>query len=70
MNAFLSEQPDVGDKIELVPREDVGTTGNFIVTVQETGQILHSNRMGLGKATSTGERLAILDQIKDLLEDE
>jgi hypothetical protein len=47
---------------------DRGTTGNFIVTVIGTGQVLHSNKgTGLGKAQSMEERNAILAQIQELL---
>ena len=68
---FLSSQPDVSDKIELVPREDAMVTGNFEVSVIKTGQVLHSKRhAGQGKAQSESERNAILEQIKELLEEE
>jgi len=73
LNAFLSAQPNVGDRIELIPLEDRGVTGNFIVTVEDSGKILHSNKMGvvgMGKATTDGERMAILDQVKELLQKE
>ena len=69
LNAFLSADPDVGKDIELVPCPDRGLTGNFIVRVRRSGYVLHSTQMGQGKASSKGERLAILDQIKEILED-
>ena len=66
---FLISQ--LGDQIEVLPKEDRGVTGNFEVTVLETGQVLHSKtKMGQGKATSRGERMAILDQIMEILDDE
>lgn len=65
---FLNSQ--VGDQIELIPKEDRGITGNFEVTVLETGKLLHSTmKMGQGKATSNAERMVILDQIQELLDE-
>jgi hypothetical protein len=66
---FLTSQ--LGDQIELIPKVDSGITGNFEVTVVETGQLLHSkSKKNQGKATSTEERMVILDQIKEILGDE
>jgi len=68
---FLSSQPSVANKIELVPREDQMVTGNFEVTVPKTGQVLHSKRhAGQGKAQSESERKAILEQIQELLDED
>lgn len=68
---FLSSQPSVANKIELVGKEDPTVTGNFEVSVAATGQLLHSKRQaGQGKATSPGERAAILEQIKELLDED
>lgn len=68
---FLTSQPSIAGKVELIPVRDRGITGNFIVTVVETGQVLHSNKGGsrLGKAESMQERQAILAQVQVLLED-
>lgn len=61
----------LGDQVELIPKEDHRITGNFEVTVVETGQLLHSKtKMKQGKATSTEERMMILEKIKNILEDE
>jgi hypothetical protein len=66
---FLYSQSSVADRIELIPLEDRGTTGNFEVTVVETGQFLHSKKKyGQGRAESTAERMAILEQIEELLD--
>ena len=66
---FLESQ--LGDRIQIIPKEDHGTTGNFEVSVLETGQLLHSKtKMRQGKATSNAERMAILDQIMEILDDE
>lgn len=48
---------------------DRGITGNFEVTVVEQNDaLIHSARGGLGKATSAGEREAIVKQIREALE--
>lgn len=66
---FLSSQPSVNSKIELIPKEDRMVTGNFEVTVLETGQVLHSKRhAGQGRAESNAEKMAILEQIEELVE--
>lgn len=69
---YLASQPSIADKVELLLLRDRGTTGNFIVTVVGTGQVLHSNKGGsrLGKAESMKERQAILAQVQVLLEDQ
>jgi hypothetical protein len=66
---FLASQPSIAGKVELVALPDRGLTGNFIVTVLGTGQVLHSNKgTGLGKAQTMKERNDILVQIQELLE--
>jgi hypothetical protein len=68
---FLLLQPSVSSQIEVVPLEDRMTTGNFEVTVKKTGQVLHSKRhAGQGKAQTEAERLAILHQIQEILQEE
>jgi len=65
---FLSSQPEVAPHIEIVPNEDAGITGNFEVTVRDTGHVLHSKRTRRqGKADSSAERYAIVEQIKALI---
>lgn len=55
--------------MELVPLEDRGTTGNFEVTNMETGEYLHSKKKyGQGRAQTEAEKMAILDQINELLD--
>jgi hypothetical protein len=67
---YLS-RTDVADKIDVVGKRDARVTGNFEVTVQPGGQVLHSKRLaGQGKAETPAERQAILEQIRELLEDE
>jgi hypothetical protein len=61
-----------GHKLEILPNEDPGTTGNFEVTVLGTGQVLHSKKnnfaKGQNKAETDRERQAILNQIQVLIE--
>jgi hypothetical protein len=60
----------LGQSIEIIPKEDAGVTGNFEVTVFETGTLLYSKtKMGQGKATKDAERMVLLEQIRELLED-
>lgn len=66
---FLSKQP-FADQIEVLGLEDRGVTGNFEVTVKETGQLLHSKRTaGQGKAESKREREALVEMIAELLDE-
>jgi len=52
-----------------VGAEDPGTTGNFEVTLVETGALLHSKtNRGQGKCQSPAEVQAIVDQIQDYLD--
>jgi hypothetical protein len=71
LKKFLLSKVD-GHKLEILPKEDPGTTGNFEVTVLGTGQILHSKRnnvsKGQNKAETDRERQAILNQIEVLIE--
>jgi hypothetical protein len=69
LKEFLSSQPSIANKFEISGKRDARITGNFEVTVLETGKVLHSKRNGLGKAESSVERMAILEKVQDLLED-
>jgi predicted nucleic acid-binding protein len=69
LKEFLSSQPSIANKFVMSPRKDTSITGNFEVTVLETGKVLHSKRNGLGKAESSAERMAILEKVQELLED-
>jgi hypothetical protein len=68
LSEYLSSQ--LGDKIEVVGMRDRGVTGNFEVTVPDTGKVLHSRQAGQGRAETTSARAAILVQIEDLLEEQ
>ena len=66
--------PDKGERIEILPMEDDTTTGNFEVTIIKVDKdghrqelLIHSKRhMGMGKALSRKERMAIVEKIADL----
>lgn len=66
--------PDIGERIEILPMEDDTTTGNFEVTIIKVDKdghrqelLIHSKRhMGMGKALSRKERMAIVEKIADL----
>jgi hypothetical protein len=54
----------------VIGKEDPVVTGNFEVTVIETGEVLHSKRHGgQGKAESPKEREAIVTRLEELLEE-
>jgi selT/selW/selH-like putative selenoprotein len=71
LKQFLLQHVD-GRKLEIIPKEDPGTTGNFEVTVLDTGLVLHSKTTnfarGQSKAETDRERKAILNQIQVLIE--
>ena len=49
--------------------KDRGITGNFEVIIVNTNTLIHSKRSGMvGKATTAGERQAIVDRIRQALE--
>jgi len=47
--------------------EDEGTTGNFEVTLVETGTVIHSKNGGKGKCETHAERDAVIDAIEAYL---
>jgi len=54
--------------VKIIPIEDKVATGNFEVTILETGELIHSKKqLGMGKAESTNERFAILEKIEKSL---
>ncbi|GBG30620.1 Selenoprotein W [Hondaea fermentalgiana] len=62
-------EEEFGDDVKVVGQEDPGTTGNFEVTLTETGDLLHSkSTRGQGKCQSAAEVQAIVDKIQDFLD--
>ena len=43
---------------------DPGTTGNFEITLVETGELIHSKKNGKGRCESEEERQALFARIK------
>lgn len=64
--------PVIGERIEVLPNEDAATTGNFEVAIIKADQdghsqeeLIHSKQhMGMGKALSRKERMAIVERLK------
>ncbi len=48
---------------------DPGITGNFEVRIVETGQLIHSNRRGMGKCNTDSARHAIAVHVEDALDE-
>jgi hypothetical protein len=62
---FLNEK--FRDLIRVSKRMDRGVTGNFGVTIVDTGKLLHSKSRGDGFADTALARQSILGQIKEAL---
>ena len=60
---------EFGTLIQVQEMKDRGITGNFEVNIVNTNTLIHSKRSGMvGKATTAGERQAIVDRIRQALE--
>ena len=69
LRQFLSTQP-FANQIQIIGKEDRMVTGNFEVTLFDTGQVIHSKRhAGQGRAQTMQERMAIAEQIQEYLDD-
>jgi len=66
LDNVLSADPDIAGKVELVGHVDDTITGNFIVKVEETGEILYMRPKGRCEAITKTECLVVLDEIKEL----
>jgi len=55
------------DRIKVVEKMDRGTTGNFEVTIVETGKLIHTKKGGQGFADTAGKQQAIVSQIMSAL---
>jgi len=54
--------------LSYIEAKDKGITGNFEITIEETGEKIHSVRWrGCTKAQTQGERDAIVAKIKEVL---
>ena len=66
---FLYSQP-FGDRIEVVSKVDRMITGNFEVSILDTGQVIHSKKHAKqGRAQTPAERRAIAEQIQEYLDE-
>jgi hypothetical protein len=50
-----------------IPLKDNRITGNFEVTILNTGELVHSKKRGKGKAESREERAHIAERVEDTL---
>jgi len=67
LRSFLEAQP-FGKDLQFVPLKDTRITGNFDVTILETGELIHSKKkQGKGRAESARERAIIVERIQDTL---
>ena len=56
-------------QIKISPLKDPGTTGNFEITLMETGELIHSkSKRGQGKCESNSERAALCEKIRTYLD--
>jgi hypothetical protein len=56
-------------QIKINPMKDTGTTGNFEITIEETGELIHSKATrSQGKCESNSERAALCEKIRAYLE--
>ena len=63
-------QQEFGSLIDIQEKKDRGITGNFEVVIMNTDTLIHSKRSGrVGKATTAEERVVIVQQIRQALEE-
>jgi len=63
---FLEAQPFANDII-VVEQKDKTRTGNFEVTITETGELIYSKKNGQSKAESDADKKMIAEKIQDIL---
>ena len=62
-------EAEYGNFIEFEPLKDIGVTGNFEITLMQTGQLIHSKtKGGLGKCETEQERLRLKSILKLYME--
>jgi selT/selW/selH-like putative selenoprotein len=55
------------DQIRVKEQMDRDVTGNFEVTIVDTGRLIHSKRGGQGFADTANARQLIVDQIREAM---
>ena len=55
------------DQVEVTYIRDQGVTGNFEITLLETGEVIHSKKNGGGKCQTEEERNALFEKIREYL---
>jgi len=69
----LKEQieEEFGDDVKVTCTEDPCTTGNFEVTIVESGKLIHSkSTRGQGKCETAEQVQLVIDQIQEYLDQE
>mmetsp|Transcript_16461 Transcript_16461/g.29148 ORF Transcript_16461/g.29148 Transcript_16461/m.29148 type:complete len:88 (+) Transcript_16461:27-290(+) len=60
---------EFGNDISFIPSEDKGATGNFEITIVETGKLIHSKTTrGQGRCEKASEVQAVVDEIQAVLD--
>jgi hypothetical protein len=70
LKAWLEEQPDLADVIEVEGLGDRGVTGNFEIRVGNDQKLIYSKRTrGQGRAESVQDRAMIAEMIQDYIDE-
>jgi hypothetical protein len=57
------------DDVEVVAQMDEGKTGNFEVTILQTGQLIHSKMTrGQGRCEDSAEQQLVIDFVKEYID--
>ena len=59
---------EFGDDLKFDLQADPGITGNFELTIVETGELIHSKKAGKGKCESNTERGIVVEKIQEYLD--
>jgi selT/selW/selH-like putative selenoprotein len=67
LQEFLAQQ-QFASEIDFISKRDPSISGNFEVTIVETGELIHSKKRGNGLANSSNAKQAIAVRIEDALD--
>ena len=59
---------EFGSNVTFQPMKDQGITGNFEVSIVESGEVIHSKAGGKGKCESNSERGIVVEKIQEFLD--